>query len=106
AYEQPITPEQCHNTIKSVQELTTLLRQRGERERQLKEPASQLQVSADMRAMVASHYAIERADEARLQLAAFVPICDRFGMQVLRRRQIAVFRLREFVQAATDAFAQ
>ena len=55
--------------------------------------------------MVAYHYAREQAEKTRVQLAAFASVCHSSGIQALRRRQIAAFCLREFAQAATEAFA-
>ncbi|HZO72877.1 MAG TPA: hypothetical protein VFB60_11800 [Ktedonobacteraceae bacterium] len=103
AYEMPASPGQCQDAIQAVLALMALLQQALERNGQSRELGLTIPITVEM---VALHYAIDQAKEARLQLAAFIPICQSSGHRALRRRKIAVYRLREFTKAATEAFAR
>lgn len=107
AYEQPVSSEQCDQAIATVVALATVLRQRVEGKRLAAQEGIPIEVHLRVtRELVAYHYAIEQADKARLHLAAFKPFSQSFGERALRKRQIAVFRLREFAEAATEVLAR
>lgn len=103
AYEQPVSLDQCKNAIQTVLALAAILEQALEGNGQRRKSGFTIPVTVEM---VKLHYAIDQAKQARSHLAAFQPLSQSSGERARRKRQIAVYHMRNFVRAATEALGQ
>ena len=94
AYEQPVYRDQCDEIVHDLASITEVIKRAVQNSnRNIKEE-------------IYGKHALSCADEARLQLAAFMPYVSRnVTMSGLRQRQQAIRDLHKFVQAAKDALA-